>query len=841
VAQVNLTIDGVEITAEAGTSVLDAARGVDIYIPAICSHAGLEPVDDIKGEPFIFRGGERIQSDDADATWEGCGLCVVDVGGELVRSCSTEIADGMTVITDSERVLAERRQKLAGLIGTHPRACLTCAQAEGCSITQCSTNVPEEERCCDLLGSCELQRVSQFVGVPQDLPKYRPRGLPVLTDEPLFNHNTELCIGCLRCVRACRDLRQVGALAFVMKDGRPVVGTTVGPTLAESHCRFCGACVEVCPTGALVDKERAVGEERERRLVPCKSSCPAGVDIPRFLRYIAEGRMNKAIAVIRERLPLAFAPSYVCFHPCEEVCRRGEVTAAVSVCRLKRFAADSDTGEWREKVKKRPPTGKKIAVVGSGPAGLTAAYYLAKQGHAVTIFEALPEAGGMLRVGIPEFRFPQELLRKDLEEVKDMGVEIRCSSPVDSAGLEKLTSDYDAVFAATGAQVSKRIDLPGDGKEGVYWGMDFLRDRALGRIPAGAFENKRVIVVGGGNVAVDVGRVARRLGSDEVYLLSLEAPEELPAWDWEIEEAAEEGIGFFTRWGPVEIKSDNGRVTGLVARRCTRVFDERGRFAPAYDDTETREFSADIIVLAIGQDPSSSAFEGCGLSADRTIEVDKDTLRTRMDRVYAGGDVVSGPASLIDAIAAGRKAAIEIDRALGGEGDIEDRLTDREAVDHRLGKVEGFAGLQRVSPVTCPGTERVVSFALIEEAFTEDEARSEAARCLGCHLRLEMAGVGLPPRVELLFELTPETMDTVPETEGVFQLFDADRNVISIKGVMNLRAGLTDALEENESARFFTLEQDPMYTKRESELIQQYVQEHGELPGGGEDELDDLF
>ncbi len=840
-AQVKLTIDGIEVTAEAGTSVLDAARSADIYIPSICSHPELEPVDKIKGEAFIFRGHERIESDDADAVWEGCGLCVVDVGGELVRSCSTEVADGMTVVTDSEPAQAERRQKLAKLIATHPHVCLTCAQAQGCSITQCSTNVPEEERCCDLLGSCELQRVSQFVGVPQDLPKYKPRGLPALTDEPLFNHNAELCIGCLRCVRACRELREVGALGFVMKDGKPLVGTTEGPTMAESHCRFCGACVEVCPTGAMVDKERAVGEERERKLVPCRSSCPAGVDIPRFVRYIAEGQTGKAIAVIRERLPLAFAPSYVCFHPCEEVCRRGEVTSAVSVCRLKRFAVDNDSGRWREKLSKRPRTGKKIAVIGSGPAGLTAAYYLAKQGHAVTILEALPEAGGMLRVGIPEFRFPHELLQKDLEEVKRMGVEIRCSSPVDSARVEKLASDNDAVFVATGAQISKRIDLPGSDQEGVYWGMDFLRNRALGKVPAGAFESKRVIVVGGGNVAVDVGRVARRLGSDEVNLVSLESSEELPAWDWEIEEAAEEGIGLFTRWGPVEIKSDNGGVTGLLARRCTRVFDEQGRFAPTYDDTETREFSADIVVLAIGQDPSSSAFECCGLSGDRTIEVDKSTLQTRMAKVYAGGDVVSGPASVIEAIAAGRKAAVEIDKALGGDGDIDDSLIEKDAVDHRLGKVEGFARLERVSPATCAGAERVGSFALIEEAFTEDEACSEAARCLGCHLRLEMAEVGLPPRVELLFELSPETLDTVPEAEGVFQLYDGDRNVISIKGVMNLKTGLTEALEESESAKFFTLEQDPMYTKRESELIQQYVQEHGELPGGGEDELDDLF
>jgi len=841
VAQVKLTVDGNEIVAEAGTTILDAARDADIYIPSICSHPELPRVDKIKGAPFVFRGSERIESDDPDATWDGCGLCVVEVGGELVRSCATEVADGMTVVSDSDRVFAERREKLADLIAEHPHACLTCAEAEGCPRTQCSTNVPEEERCCELLGSCELQRVSQFVGVPPNLPKYRPRGLPVLADEPLFDYNTELCIGCLRCVRACRELRDVGALSFVVKNGKPLVGTTEGPTRAESHCHFCSACVEVCPTGALMDKERAVGEERQKKLVPCRSSCPAGVDIPRFVRYITNGETDKAVAVIREKLPLAFAPSYVCFHPCEELCRRGQVSSALSVCRLKRFAVDNGTGQWREKVRKKRPTGKKVAVVGSGPAGLTAAYYLAKQGHDVTVLEALPEAGGMLRVGIPEYRFPRELLEKDLEEVKAMGVNIKCNSPVDTSELEKLASDYDAVFVATGAQLSKKIDLPGSELQDVYWGMDFLRDRALEKIAAGAFEGMRVIVVGGGNVAMDVARVARRLGSDDVSVVCLEPREELPAWDWEVEEAIEEGIGVFATWGPTEIKSDNGKVTGLLVKRCTRVFDEQGQFNPAYDDNDTREFPADVVILAIGQEPSSSPFECCGLSRDRTIEADEDTLLTGMDGIYAGGDVVSGPASVIEAIAMGRKAAIEIDKALGGDGDIEDTLIDKEPVDHRLGKVEDFAKLERVTPATCDAAERVGSFVSIEQTFCEEVARSEAARCLGCHLRLEMAAVTLPPRVELLLELSMEAVESVPETEGVFQLLDAEKNVISIKGVMNLKDALTEVLEENEIAKFFTFEEDPMYTKRESELMQQYLQEHGELPGGGDDELDDLF
>ncbi|MFH1313659.1 MAG: FAD-dependent oxidoreductase [Candidatus Eisenbacteria bacterium] len=838
---VKLTIDGTEISAMAGVTVLDAARDAEIYIPSICSHPDLECVDRIKGDSMVFRGGDRIETDDPDATWDGCGLCVVEIDGEIVRSCATEVVDGMVVTTNCEGVLAERGRKLARLLADHPHTCLTCAQAEGCSITQCSTNVPEDERCCELLGSCELQRVSQFIGVPQDVPKYKPRGLPALEDEPLFDHKTELCIGCLRCVRACRDLRDVGTLSFVIKDGKPVVGTLDGPTRKESHCRFCGACIEVCPTGALMDKERAVGGEREKKLVPCRSSCPAGVDIPRFIRHIARGETGKAIAVIREKLPLAFAPSYVCFHPCEEVCHRGQVTSAVSVCRLKRFAVDSDTGEWRSGVTRKPSTAKKVAVVGSGPAGLTAAYYLACQGHAVTVFEELKEAGGMLRVGIPEYRFPRELLEKDLEEVRGMGVEIECDSKVDRTKLDRLVSDCDAVFVAAGAHVSKRIELHGSDLDGVCWGMDFLRDRSLGKIEAGAFDCKRVVVVGGGNVAVDAARVARRLGSDDVTMVSLESPEELPAHDWEIEEAREEGIKLVTGWGPARVDSQNSKVTGLTVKRCTRVFDEKGCFSPAYDEGETKELAADIVILAIGQEASSGPFEICGLSRERTIEADEDTLATRVAKVYAGGDVVAGPGSVIEAIAMGRKAAIEIDRALGGDGDIEVVLTDREPVEHRLGKVENFAALDCIRPATLDAGSRTGSFASIERTLTADEARSEAARCLNCHLRLEITGITLPPRVELLFELTPESVESAPETEGVFQLYDAEKKVISITGVMNLKESLTEVLEENDTARFFTLEQDPMYTKRESELIQQYLKEHGELPGGGEDDLDDLF
>jgi len=843
-AVIRLTIDDHGVTAEAGASILDAARAAEIYIPALCTHPELACAEALTGASFVYRGAERIESDDPATEWDGCGICAVEVAGQpdLCRACTTDVADGMVVNTDSEKVLDHRRERLSSFLADHPHACLTCAQQEGCSRTQCSANVPEEERCCELLGSCELQRLAQFVGVPPNLPRYRPRGLPDVTDEPLFDWNTELCIGCLRCVRACRDLRGVGTLSFVMKDGRPVVGTTDAPSRAESHCRFCGACVEVCPTGALMDKTRAVGDERDRVLVPCRSSCPAGVDIPRFVRHIARQEYDKAIAVVRQKLPFSFAPSYICFHPCEDQCRRGLVNRTIAVCQLKRFVADHDTGQWRARQKRLPATGKRVAVVGSGPAGLTAAYYLARQGHAVTVFEALPEPGGMLRVGIPEFRYPRELLQKDVDEVKAVGVEIRCNSPVaDGARFEKLTAEYDAVLLATGAHRPKRIDVPGRDLEGVYWGVEFLRERALGQYSPDRFRDQRVVVIGGGNVAVDAARVVRRLGTDDVRVVSLESPEELPAYEWEVEDACEEGIGFLCGWGINEIEGDSGKVSGVILKRCTRVFDDSGVFSPAYDESQTRDEVADAVILAIGQDPSSTAFEACGLRPDGTITADETTLSTKAPKVYAAGDVVSGPASVIQAIAMGRKLAGEIDKTLGGDGDIDEKLLDDEPPNHYLGKVEHFAELDRTVPPKTEIAECVDSFTLIEQAFSQEDAMQEAGRCLACDLRIALESVAPAPRTETVLELLPAVVEGLPDLEGVYQLFDEEKNVLAIKGVMNLKQALLEVLEENETARSFVYEQEPMYTKRESELIQQYLQEHGELPGGGDDELDDLF
>ncbi|MBI2303971.1 MAG: FAD-dependent oxidoreductase [Chloroflexi bacterium] len=829
----SLTIDGISVEASPGLTLLEAAQRGQVYIPRLCHHPDLPSPQTARAVSLVYRGGEGVIGDDSGEVFAGCGLCAVEVegGSDLALACDMVVAEGMVVHTDTPRLREIRQQRLSTILANHPHTCLTCAQREGCSREPCSLNVPVEERCCSKFGNCELRKVAEYVGIKVDTPRYRFRNLPVTKNEPLFSRDHNLCIGCTRCVRACSELRGVGALGFAHRNGEVAVGT-IGPSLQDSGCRFCGACVEVCPTGALMDK--GVKGEREAFLLPCVHACPAGVDVPRYLHLVARGQFSEATAVVRERVPFPGALGRVCFHPCESVCRRGEVDEALAICALKRAAADGDAGLWKANVPSVLATGKRVAIVGSGPAGLTAAYYLARLGHGVTVFESQEEAGGMMQMGIPTYRLPRDVLKKEVTDILERGVEFKGGASVGDAWLNQ--QGYDAIFIAVGAQLSRKLNIPRIELEGIVWGVDFMRGVNQG---LRASVGERVVVIGGGNVAMDVALTARRLGAREVQLACLESREEMPAHPWEIQEAVEEGVVIHPSWGPKAILGDEGRVTGIELVRCTSVFDREGKFNPTYDSSVVSSLDADMVIVAIGQAVDLSFVKPeDGVKVNRGLIVADERLATTRKGVFAGGEAVTGPSSVIHAIAAGRKAAVAVDRYLGGRGIIDETLIPFEEPNPWLGREEGFAPQSR-APMPClPVAERHQSFAEVELGFNPEMAQQEARRCLQCHLRLRITPVTLPP--EPWLEFNQHQLSQVPSSEGVYQLLDAEKKVILILGTPNLSSDLAKQLSSNPKAKFFAYWEEKMYTRRESELIQQFTQKHGRLPEGNE-LSEDLF
>jgi NADPH-dependent glutamate synthase beta subunit-like oxidoreductase len=583
-----------------------------------------------------------------------------------------------------------------------------------------------------------------------------------------------------------------------------------------------------------MDKGVRAGK-KEEDLVPCKEACPAHIDVPGYLRLIAEGKADEAHAVIREKVPFPGILGRVCVHPCEEDCRRGEVNEPISICALKRYAADQEKGLWKENTNIENDTGQRVAIVGSGPAGLTAAFYLRKQGHQVILFESRSQAGGMMRYGIPFYRLPRDVLDKEIQGILDLGVDLKLGQTLGKDfTLDQMKDEgFEAVFLGIGAQLSRRIDVEGSDSPDVIWGVDFLGQIAEGQ----KLELKeKVIVIGGGNVAIDVALSALRCSAKEVTMACLESREEMPAHEWEIQGAIEEGIRLLPSWGPEKILRDNGNVTGVELVHCTSVFDDRGNFCPAFDDTR-ETIKGDQVIMAIGQASDLSFLEEASpISVDKgLIVVDQESLETGRKGVYAGGDVASMPGAIIHAIAAGRKAASSIDKALGGNGDIGEVLFQRDVPSQYLGRDEGFSSWPREQVPEMEVEKRHQGFDEVALGYETEQALKEAKRCLQCDLRLHMGCNPSPPEKWLAFN--KENINEVPEEEGVFQLLDEEHNVLSIKGTANLRESLLEQLQENEKAAWFEFEEDKMYSQRESELIQQYLQKHGEMPGGGDDDL----
>ncbi len=470
---------------------------------------------------------------------------------------------------------------------------------------------------------------------------------------------------------------------------------------------------------------------------PCSHTCPAGVDVPRYLRMIAENRYDDAVAVIRERIPFPAVCGYICVHLCEAKCRRGEIDEPIAIRALKRFAADHSKKLPKGMEKIAPPSGKKVAVVGAGPAGLTAAYYLAKLGgHSVTIFEALPETGGMMRVGIPRYRLPKEVLDNEIDVIRQVGVEIRTNTRIES--IDSLRDEgYDAVFLGLGAHEGSKMQIQGEDTQGVIDCVSFLRDVSLGKkVKLG----DRVCVIGGGNAAIDASRTALRVGAKEVTIMYRRTQDEMPAAEEEIDEAVKEGVKIEYLVAPNKASRQNGHIDLECIRMELGKMDTSGRKRPEpVDGSEyTREFNA--VIAAIGQKSHIPNDMGVATNKNGTLVADPDTLATSREDTFAGGDVVSGPASVIEAIAAGRQAAISIDKYLGGNGVIDEILAPPEEIkglpeDTGEEEEEGEKHRPNIPEMTL--ARRQKNFKLVELGLPEAKAIEEAKRCLKCDLETD--------------------------------------------------------------------------------------------------------
>ena len=472
---------------------------------------------------------------------------------------------------------------------------------------------------------------------------------------------------------------------------------------------------------------------------PCQHTCPVGLDVPGYVALIKAGEFEKAYNLIMQRLPLPLSIGRVCHHPCEGKCRRGQIDDPIAIRHLKRAAADYafEHGlEYIPQIKERKK--EKVAIVGAGPAGLSAAWDLAREGYQVTIFEALPVAGGMLAVGIPEYRLPKKMLNKEIETIKKLGVDIRLNTPVND--IESLLKDgYQAVFIATGAHKGDKMGIPGEDLNGVFDAIDFLRDTNLGKeIKVG----QKVAVVGGGNSAIDAARVALRKGAKEVHILYRREKRDMPAIAEEIEAAEEEGIQIHCLTAPAKVLGKGGKLEGVECIRMElKEFDKSGRKTPYQINGSEYTMNIDTLIKATGQRPDTSFIKGDGVSTAKagTIIADPRTLATGHKGIFAGGDAQTGAATAIEAIAAGQRAAYSIKRYLSGEELsplVERNGHEPIAVPSMLPTEEELKEKPRIKITEIATADKKTSFKEVIIPYSTKEAREEASRCLRCDLEV---------------------------------------------------------------------------------------------------------
>jgi NADPH-dependent glutamate synthase beta subunit-like oxidoreductase/coenzyme F420-reducing hydrogenase delta subunit/ferredoxin len=471
----------------------------------------------------------------------------------------------------------------------------------------------------------------------------------------------------------------------------------------------------------------------DRQWAPCRYNCPVHANVRLYLEHASQGRFRQAIDVIRDSLPLAAICGRICHHPCEANCRRNDVDEPVGIREVKRYLAETLGASGATVHKANRQDRARVAIVGAGPAGLSAALELAKLGYRPTIFEKFLLAGGIPATAIPRYRLPIEVVQIDVDWIKAHGVEIKTGMEIgkDKGVGDLLAEGFAAVLIAAGLAKSRTLPLTGADNPRVYPVLEFLQGIAFGK-PAAVGQS--VLVIGGGNVAVDAARSALRLGAKTVRMMCLEDPKEMPAWLWEQEEACQEGIETIYRRGPMEIIVQAGQIKAMRARQVVRVFDENKRFSPQYDDSDTITVDCDTVILAIGQEADNGFIAGTGLQInDRgRLSFDQASYQTNLPNIFACGEIVTAPGSVVEACASGKRAASAIDQYLRG---MAIRVDD--ALRPYITAIEPAVGLKvtkvaRQTAMVEPASTRRGNFGQFDHTYSTQQMLSEARRCMGC-------------------------------------------------------------------------------------------------------------
>ncbi|WP_027633731.1 FAD-dependent oxidoreductase [Clostridium hydrogeniformans] len=578
------------------------------------------------------------------------------------------------------------------------------------------------------------------------------------TDGPGKTHAICNCCGC-----SCLSLRTAGM--FLNSD---MVRSNYVSHVDKDKCVACGECVENCPVNALKlgqkictktpikEKERPLPYDTEwgpdkwnpdyrinRQVVvdtgtsPCKAECPAHIGIQGYIKLASQGRYTEALKLIKYENPFPAVCGRICPRKCESACTRGDIDDPIAIDDIKKFIAEQDLNmEYRYIPKIKHQYRNKIAVIGSGPCGLSCAFYLAIDGYKVTVFEKQKALGGMLTLGIPSFRLEKNVVNAEIDILKELGVEFKTEIEVGKdVSINDLRKEgFEAFYIAIGAQSGRMLGIEGEEAEGVITGVDFLRKVNLN-------ENIKVqgktIVIGGGNVAIDVARTAERIGALKVDMYCLESRKEMPALNEEIEEALVEGININNSWGPKRICTENGHVTGVEFKKCISVLDENGRFNPKFDENETKIVEADNVLISVGQAMNwgnlviDSKVE---LNPNKTIKANLDTYQTHEEDIFAGGDALTGPRFAIDAIALGKEGAISIHRYVQPGQSLTLGRTKRSyrAFDKENLNLEGYDHIPRQKLSHVDGNRSKETFRDLRNTFTEEQIKKETERCLGC-------------------------------------------------------------------------------------------------------------